>query len=165
MSQYSAAFTAAVTATLAQEGGYVNDPRDPGGETNFGISKRAYPAIDIKALTRDDAIAIYFRDYWQPIHGDALPYPVALVLFDIRVNGGAGVKWLQEALGVTADGVLGPATLAAANASTDPAGLAGRILRRRVLFYSSLPTFAAFGAGWVQRAFDIYRLALAGLPS
>jgi lysozyme family protein len=158
--QYSAAFTAAVTATLAQEGGYANDPADPGGETNFGISKKRYPSIDIKNLTQDEAIAIYFRDYWSPSRCDAFPFPIAMALFDIAVNGGAGVKWLQAALGVAVDGVLGPATIAAANAAPDPVAVVGHIMRRRAMYYVSLPTFASFGAGWIQRCFDIYRVAI-----
>ncbi len=163
--QYSAAFIAAVSVTLGQEGGYVNNPADPGGETQWGISKRTYPSVDIKALTHDDAIAIYHRDYWLAVRGDELPYPVALVLFDIQVNGGHPVKWLQQALGLTADEILGPATIAAANASTDPAALAGRVLRRRVMYYTTLGTFPTFGAGWVQRCFDVYRAALATSPT
>jgi len=161
---YSAAFLAAVAITLAQEGGYSNNPADPGGETNFGISKRMYPSVDIKNLTRDGAIEIYHRDYWTPVRGDELAFPVALTLFDIQVNGGAPVKWLQQALGVTADGILGSGTIAAAHAATDARALAARIMRRRVMYWASLGTFAEFGAGWVQRAFDVYRAACEGAP-
>jgi lysozyme family protein len=153
-----------VSATLAAEGGYVNNPKDPGGETRWGISKRAYPSVDIRALTRDDAIAIYYRDYWLPIQCDALPFAVAVVLFDIHVNGGHPVKWLQQALGITADEILGPATIAAANKFYDPGLLAARILRRRVLYYTTLGTFSTFGSDWVQRCFDIYRVALGETP-
>ncbi len=162
---YSPAFLAAVTETLRQEGGYVNDPQDPGGETNFGISKRQYPTLDIAHLTRDDAIAIYARDYWRPVRGDELPWPIAVVLFDINVNGGAPVRWLQEALSLPIDGIFGPATLAAARKHPDPKAVAGRVLRRRILYYVALPTFARFGAGWVQRSFDLYRIACEGGPA
>lgn len=159
MTAYSAAFLAAVAETLRQEGGYANRPEDPGGETNFGISKRAYPNLHIRALRRDDAIAIYHRDYWLPVHGDELPFPIALVLFDSRVNGGAPVRWLQEALGVAIDGVLGPQTHAALAAADIPA-LVGRVLRRRVLYLASLPNWSIEKKGWVQRCFDIHRVAL-----
>lgn len=159
-STYSAAFLASVNSTLAEEGGYAWNPKDPGGETNFGISKRQYPKTDIKALTRDEAIAIYYRDYWLTVQGDALPFPVALVLFDIQVNGGHPVKWLQQALGLTADEILGPHTLAAAQAHPDPKLLAARVLRRRVLYYTTLGTFSTFGSDWIQRCFDVYRVAL-----
>jgi lysozyme family protein len=162
---YSPMFLAAVSETLRQEGGYSLDPRDPGGETNFGISKRQYPQLDIKHLTRDDAIAIYYRDYWAAVRADELPWALALVLFDIEVNGGHPVLWLQQALGQKADGIFGPATLAAVRAATDPIAVASRVLRRRVQYYASLNTFSAFGAGWVQRSFDIYRLAITGQPS
>ena len=70
MADYPAEFLTAVADVLKWEGGYVNDPKDPGGETNMGISKRSYPDLDIKALTRDEAVAIYFRDFWEKYHLD-----------------------------------------------------------------------------------------------
>lgn len=163
---YSAAFLRAVELILAQEGGYANNPADPGGETNFGISKRQYPHVDIRNLTRDDAIAIYHRDYWLTVRGDELPFPVALVLFDTQVNGGAPVRWLQLALGgsLAVDGQLGPATMRAVQTCTDPVGLAGRILRRRIVFNAGLPTWKDFGPGWAQRCLDLYRAAIEAAP-
>ena len=68
-------YLACIEVVLKSEGGYVNDPHDPGGETNFGISKRAYPSVDIKHLTKEGAIAIYKKDYWDKIKGDDLPLP------------------------------------------------------------------------------------------
>lgn len=79
-------FASAVAFVLRQEGGYVANPADPGGETHYGISKRAYPDLDIAALTPDGAKAIYYRDYW-PVAA-ALPMPLALVVFDTAVNMG-----------------------------------------------------------------------------
>lgn len=70
------------------EGGYVNDPDDPGGETNFGISKRSFPDVDIKNLTKDEAKEIYREHFWNPIAGDARPYPEALVVMDFAVHSG-----------------------------------------------------------------------------
>lgn len=157
-SPFSAAFQRAVEFTLAHEGGYANHPDDPGGETNWGISKRSYPSLDIKALTRDEAVRLYHRDYWNAVHGDALPFPIALVLFDTIVNGGAPVRWLQLSLpGVKVDGELGPLTIAAAHRAPDPVTVAIKILRRRLLFNASLPHWKAFGASWTQRALDLCR--------
>jgi lysozyme family protein len=83
-------FPASIVFVLAREGGYVHDPVDAGGETNFGISKRAYPDLDIKSLTRADAEVIYRRDYWVPAKCDQLPWPLALCHFDAAVNHGVG---------------------------------------------------------------------------
>src|ERR1044072_8557468 len=95
------AFKSAVEIILAHEGGYSFDPRDPGGETNFGISKRQYPNLNIKDLTRERAKAIYFSDYWNKVRGDSLPFGVALVAFDYAVNAGVStaIKALQRVSG------------------------------------------------------------------
>ena len=111
-------FATAIERVLSEEGGYVNDIRDAGGETKYGISKRAYPSVDIASLTLDDAKAIYKRDYWDACRCDELPDRIAAALFDSAVNSGRGpaVKWLQQALNVTADGVIGTMTAAAITA-------------------------------------------------
>jgi len=157
----SATFAIAVDRVLASEGGYVNDPHDPGGETKYGISKRAYPTVNIATLTEDDARAIYHRDYWQPVRGDELPAPVALVLFDAAVNQGVktAIRFLQSALKVAEDGVLGPQTLLQARAERDSVYLASRVLRRRIEAYSTLDGWPRYRASWVQRCFDIFRVA------
>lgn len=94
-------FDRALDFTLKAEGMYVNDPRDPGGETNFGISKRAYPQLDIKNLTREQAADIYRRDYWQRAGCDSLPWPLSACVFDAAVNCGVGRAqlWLAHAGG------------------------------------------------------------------
>lgn len=174
----SRAFLAAVRVVLDMERGFQADPEDTGnwtggakgrGElkgTNFGISAAAYPDLDIKALTKEQALEIYERDYWVPVRGDELPYPVALVLFDIKVNGGRPVEWLQQAVGgIAVDGVLGPVTLAAAGRVADTKALAARILRRRVLYYTTLGNFSRYGGGWIQRCFDVYRAAVEGIAT
>jgi hypothetical protein len=79
-------FDAALAFTLQWEGGYSCDPDDPGGETNWGISKRTYPHLDIKGLTRDDAAAIYRRDYWDSLKLDGEFTPLDITLFDSAVN-------------------------------------------------------------------------------
>lgn len=115
-------FKAAIGYVLDNEGGYVNDPNDPGGETNFGISKRSYPNVDIRNLTRDGATAIYLRDFWK---FDGLnDQRLATKLFDEYVNQGThAIRALQQSLGyiqagpIVADGNYGPATERAANAA------------------------------------------------
>lgn len=146
-------FARFIDRVLSHEGGYVHDPRDPGGETKFGISKRAYPTLDIAALTRDDAIAIYRRDYWEPIAGDRLPPAVAFQVLDAAVNHGVGtaIRFLQRAAGVADDGTLGPVTLAAV-AAAYPATLAVAVVAARLDFYTRLARFPDFGRGWVRRA-------------
>jgi len=114
---------------LGHEGGYVFNPADPGGETKWGISKRSYPNLDIKNLTVEDAKRIYWRDYWLRCGCEDLPRGLAFDVFDAAVNSGANqaARWLQTALGVRADGVIGPDTKAAA-ANGVPTGLDWYIL-------------------------------------
>lgn len=140
---------------ISHEGGYVNHPNDPGGETKFGISKRAYPQVDIKALTLDAAKAIYKRDYWDRAQCDKLPPPVAYMLFDAAVNSGIGqaIRFLQRAAGVADDGALGPMTLAAVQ-RMDVEALAGRFLGQRLDFMTKLTTWDTFGKGWARRIAD-----------
>src|SRR5579859_1516070 len=96
------AFDQCVDFVLAEEGGYVFDKNDPGGETNFGISKRAFPELNIKATTRDDAKGIYLGHYWTPLRCSEIPQPIALGLFDMAVNSGKerALRILQEVLGI-----------------------------------------------------------------
>ena len=105
-------------------GGLVNDPKDPGGVTKFGISQRSYPNLNIRELTPDDAKAIYQRDYWAPIQGEALPAGLDLLLLDHAVNAGPAraVRLLQSLVNVPEDGLMGPVTLGEI-ASADPQDL------------------------------------------
>ena len=98
---------------IMAEGGYVNNRHDPGGETKYGISKRAYPDTDIKNLTEQGAIAIYEKDYWHVRGIDLLPYPLDCAVFDMGVNSGqpVAVKILQCLIDTTSDGVIGQITL------------------------------------------------------
>ena len=116
---FNADFDKCVQLVLDREGDYVNDPRDPSGETKYGISKRAYPDLDITNLTVDQAKAIYKRDYWDKAKCDELPESVALAVFDGAVNHGvmAYVASLQKALRVDAEGIIGPIKLGAARRS------------------------------------------------
>ena len=141
-----------IERVLVHEGGYVNDPRDPGQETRWGISKRAYPHLDIRNLTRAQAVDIYRRDFWQRVRGDELPREFAFQALDAAVNHGIGnaVRWMQRAAGVADDGVIGPVTLAAVQRA-QPADLVLRFNAERLRFYAKLTTFATFGRGWVNR--------------
>ena len=114
-------FGEAIEFVLEQEGGYTLDPHDPGGETNFGNSKKSYPSLDIKNHSRSDAVEIYRRDFWKPCRCDDLPKHFAFIVFDTAVNQGprVSIRILQIALGVSVDGIIGPKTLAAA-ASAKP---------------------------------------------
>lgn len=83
-------FDKSIAFVLKWEGGYVNDPKDPGGETRFGISKRSYPMVDIVRLTVDKAKEIYRQDYWDAMDCDEYEWPLCLVIFDTAVNLGVG---------------------------------------------------------------------------
>jgi lysozyme family protein len=137
---------------LGHEGGYVNDPRDPGGETQWGIAKRSYPHVNIRTLSRDGAIAIYRRDFWQRIDGDSLPPAVAFQVLDAAVNHGItpAIRWLQLAVGVADDGIFGPVS-AAAVCRADPCDLVMRFLAERLDFYTRLSTWPVYGRGWARR--------------
>lgn len=154
-------FNAAVEIILAHEGGYVNHPSDPGGETNFGISKRAYPKVDIKNLTRDQAKAIYKRDFWDKLKCEEFAFGVGLSLFDFGVNAGLSTasKTLQRACGAPADGVIGPGTIYKAT-SMNKNDLVEKFAAERILYYSRLATFKTFGAGWVRRTIETLSTAL-----
>lgn len=146
-------FDDAVQKVLDHEGGYVNDPRDPGGETKYGISKRAYPACDIKNLTKDDAKAIYKRDYWDRL--PVLPDRLAGIVFDCAVNTGIAraVRLLQMAVGTEPDGKWGPASEAALE-RTGEADAIAKFCTERIMFYASLDTFKVYGRGWVKRVLE-----------
>lgn len=146
-------FEKAVTFSLRWEGGYVNDPRDPGGETKFGISKRTYPQLDIANLTEADAIKIYQRDFWDTCKCGQLPSPIALIVFDIAVNQGqptAGYV-LQEALGVLQDGVVGTMTIQAARNKPLKETIEA-LTGIRCDRYAKLKSAGIYGKGWFRRA-------------
>lgn len=137
---------------IGHEGGYISNPKDPGGETKFGISKRAYPGVDIKALTLAEAKAIYRRDYWDRARCDELPHGVAFDVFDGAVNSGIGqaIRWLQRAAGVADDGIVGPLTLAAVRRA-DTEAIQARYSGHRLEFMARLSTWDTFGRGWARR--------------
>jgi lysozyme family protein len=153
-------FDDAFEAVIGHEGGYVNHPRDPGGETKFGISRRAYPMEDIRGMTLERAKAIYLRDYWGPAGCDAVPDEVRFDLFDMAVNAGvrAAVRALQRAVGELDDGILGPLTLQAVQ-SMPADRVRTRFAAERLLHFAGLPAWPAFGRGWVRRVAENLRRA------
>lgn len=148
-------FDQAFDRLIGHEGGYVNDPRDPGGETKFGISRRAYPGEDIAGMTLERAKTIYRRDYWGPAGCDVLADLVKFEVFDMAVNLGVvqTIKILQRAVDATADGIIGPQTTMRLQ-SANPEWLLRRLQGMRLKHYTGLKTFNAFGAGWVNRVAD-----------
>ena len=147
-------FHFSVQIILKHEGGFVDNPSDPGGATNHGISQRAYPNLDIKNLTARDAANIYRRDYWDVCQCEELPWPISLYVFDAGVNQGTGkaIRMLQSVLGVKQDGVLGPVTLAAIE--NYPGVLGADYLAERAVNYGQLAAFSIFGKGWMRRLFN-----------
>jgi lysozyme family protein len=153
-----AAFETAFGKVLQHEGGYVDDPNDPGGETKYGISKRQYPDVDVRNLTHEQAGRIYRRDYWEKIRGDEIePQFVAENLFDFAVNAGVprAVRTLQRLLGVDVDGIIGPQTLRAINYS-DGQKLNLRLALARIDYYNELARkrsqMRPYLIGWTKRA-------------
>ena len=153
-------FEACMAEVFKHEGGYVNDPHDPGGETNMGISKRSYPKENIRGMTRERAAQIYRKDFWDKLKCDDLPAGLDLVAFDAGVNSGParGAKWLQQAVGVTADGKVGPATLMAAKSTYAPAAVM-RAVGFRKSFLMQLPTWERYKRGWLDRLASIEKVA------
>lgn len=158
-------FRYAVEVVVRNEGGYVNDPSDPGGETKFGISKRSYPHLDIANLTREEAIAIYRRDWWDKYgYGRLASSAIAAKVFDLSVNVGPrrAHEMLQRALhavgrrDVVVDGIIGPQTIAAVNAAP-PDALLAALRAEAAAYYRQLiernPTLKKYERGWMRRAY------------
>lgn len=149
-------FDQAFHQLLGHEGGFVDHPSDPGGATCWGITERVARANGytgpIRSLPVEMAKAIYRKDYWDAVRADEVPQVVRYALFDAAVNSGVkqAVKWLQRALGVAEDGVIGAATLAAAKAE-DGQAIKAKMLSARLQFMTGLPTWPAFGKGWSRR--------------
>ena len=149
-------FNQFIERVLSHEGGYVNHPKDPGGETNWGVTKRTAQANgytgSMRAMTRTQAIEIYRKAFWQRYHADKMPEAMAFQFFDACINHGYGnaARMLQRAAGVADDGVIGNISLAAINTLPEN-DLLLRFNAERIDFYTRLSTFARFGKGWVRR--------------
>ena len=157
-------FDKAFEIVVGHEGGYTDNPQDPGNwtggacfvgackGTNYGISAAAYPALNIRAMTQADAKLIYRHDYWNRVAGDDLPPALALLVFDAAVNNGVdrAAKWLQAAVGAKQDGAIGPATLRAVDAK--PAhDVCAEFMALRITFMTGLTDWRTFGRGWARR--------------
>lgn len=159
-------FETVVHMVLEHEGGYVNHPSDPGGETKYGISKRAYPDVDIAELTEEDAASIYKRDYWDRIKGDDLPAGVACVVMDYAVNSGISraSKALQSVCGISnGDGIIGPASLNAVWVTVKNDGeesVVSAVTEQRQEFIRSLSIYKTFGKGWERRITETHEKAM-----
>lgn len=145
-------FDTAFDRLIGHEGGYVNNPLDPGGETNWGISKRAYPNVDIKNLTRDGAKDIYRADFWNRVNAERLPDGVAFQLFDFAVNSGieTAIRYFQRALGVADDGHWGPASQNAADFATET-DMIMNLNAERLEFMTKLQNWPNASRGWARR--------------
>ena len=165
----ASSYPRAFAATLGYEGGYTNNPRDPGGPTNLGVTQATlsrwlgHPATiaDVKALTREAVAPIYRTNYWNAVQGDALPAGVDHAVWDWGVNSGPSrpVNHLQAILGITQDGHIGPATLDAL-AKRDPAAVINALCDRRLAVLKSLSTWPTFKGGWSKRVEAVRKLAL-----
>ena len=149
-------FDAAFTRLLVREGRYSNHPSDTGGATMWGVTEataRAHGYVGaMQDLTQWQAGAIYRSSYWTPLKADQLPAEVRFDVFDAAVHSGVpqAAKWLQRALGVKDDGIVGPQTLAAAQAV--PGGiLKAQFNGARLHFLTTLPSWPIFGKGWAAR--------------
>lgn len=161
---------------LQSEGGFTDDPRDPGnklpdgrpGSTNLGVTQavweqhigRQVTHDEMKALTPDDVNPLYKKQYWDSIRGDDLPAGIDYLVFDMAVNSGPGraAMTLQKCVGAKPDGAIGPATLAAvSNANLDK--LIDDYTQARLEFMRSLPTWQTFGRGWERRVKEVAELS------
>ena len=146
----TATFDTAFDRLLGHEGKYSNDPKDAGGETNWGISKRSYPNVDIKALTKEGAKEIYLRDFWDPL--GLAHFAIKYQVFDFAVNGGlaTGLRKLQAAICVADDGHWGPVS-AAKLADMELNDVLMRFNSQRIRFYAACKGWPDYGRGWVLR--------------
>jgi len=145
---------------LASEGGYVNHPSDPGGMTNLGVTKRVWEEWvgresnekEMRALTPELVAPLYKRKFWDACKCNDMPTGIDYLVFDFAVNAGPGrsAKILQTAVGVPADGGIGPITLEAVN-KMDGDDLIKKFSQAKEDFYRSLNTFETFGKGWLNR--------------
>jgi lysozyme family protein len=151
-------------AVLKHEGGYVNNPRDPGGRTNLGVTQRAWEAylnrdvteIEMRGLTPEAVKPFYKTMYWDKIKGDQLPAGVDYATYDLAVNSGTrrATKYLQEIAGVFADGIIGPKSIDAIEA-LDPEQTVEVLCDMRLNFLKRLTTFDTFGKGWSARVAEV----------
>jgi lysozyme family protein len=159
-------YAQALKQILKYEGGKVNDPRDPGGRTAFGVTQDTYnawrkkqnlPTADVFTISQNEVAAIYRQEYWDRISGDDLPAGVDFAVFDFAVNSGVSraAKTLQAVVGATQDGQIGPATIQATKAY-----VAMAVTNKRLAFMQSLSIWPTFGKGWAARIADVKKQVL-----
>jgi lysozyme family protein len=171
------AFEPCLAVVLREEGGFSNNPRDPGGMTNLGVTRAVWEAwtkrpaseADMRGLTPALVAPLYRANYWQPPRCDDLPPALALCVFDFAVNAGAGraARFLQRIAGVASDGLVGPATLAAVNARVASAGVAPLVRAYMIArrdYYRQCQDFPSFGDGWLNRVDYVETQALRMIP-
>lgn len=159
----------AFQAVLKHEGGFVNHPKDPGGMTNLGVTKKVWEEFvgrevderEMRALTPDVVKPLYKKNYWDKIKGDQLPSGVDYAAYDLAVNSGTGraAKYLQRIAGVPDDGVIGPKSMEAI-LSCDPEQTVDAICDMRLDFLQRLPTWNTFGKGWGRRVEEVKAIGL-----
>jgi len=153
-------FGEALKAILKHEGGFVNHPKDPGGMTNLGVTKKVWEEWigrpvgekEMRALTPATVAPMYKKKYWDAIKADELPMGLDYLMFDFAINAGPNraIKTMQKAIGTNPDGVIGPKTMQALK-TADQKDLIAKFSMEKELFYKALPTFATFGKGWMRR--------------
>lgn len=163
-------FARALKLVLAHEGGWADNPADPGGATMKGVTiatfrryvKANATKADLRSITDEQIATVYRRHYWDAVAGAELPDGVDYAVFDFAVNSGPAraAKYLQAVLGVVQDGRVGPATLAAARARLG-AGIINQLCDDRIAFLQRLPTWKSFGKGWTKRVASVRSDALA----
>lgn len=157
-------FRNSLALVLAHEGGFVNHPADPGGATNFGVTQKVYDAYrryhglklqSVRHIASSEVSDIYNKNYWRLVRGDSLPFGLDYAVFDFAVNSGVGraVRYLQRAVGVEDDSVIGMLTLAAIEEKikANEEALIAQYCANRMTFLQSLGTFKTFGKGWTRR--------------
>jgi lysozyme family protein len=165
----NANFPKALAAVLVHEGGYVNNPKDPGGMTNLGCTKTVWEEhcghlVDekaMRALTPADVGPLYKNKYWDKVKGDDLPAGVDYVVFDAAINSGPGraAKWLQACVNVYADGIIGDKTIQAV-LNKDAKELINDYCAYRLAYLKMLQTWNTFGKGWERRVKEVNATAL-----
>lgn len=164
------------TTSDAIEGGFSDDPHDPGGATMHGITLAEYrifkgdadlTVADLKNISWQDQQTIYLK-YWNAVSGDVLPAGVDVSVFDMGVNAGptTAIRQLQYVIGTTSDGIIGPLTLTATLKTYDsrPVDMVVKLWQAQVAYYKTLPTFQDFGRGWLARAEKRLSLAMSLCP-
>jgi lysozyme family protein len=162
-------FAACLAEVLKHEGGWADHPKDPGGATMKGITIGTYAQwkgrkvtkAELRAISDAEVAQIYRRNYWDKVRGDDLPAGLDLVAFDGAVNSGParGARWLQQGLGVTADGKVGPVTIARAREVSARSAIEAALVAR-LAFMRSLKTWPTFGKGWQRRIDGVRAVAL-----